>query len=550
MTQPYYEYYQARTDSPTRHHHSGHEKDHSQSSPDYLRLLPGARKVGLTLVLPAILVGLFAIAIPVAVIIYIWRNALRMEGWHAVVVLESRPWALSISQLGSHLILITIAPLMGVVAVTAASSWLAAQTHANSQASLPTPAQYTLLLQMCMSANLPSLWFATNYAFTSSSKRASLPSIFSKVFSSLLIAFIFSHGIGVFDFLLHTGTTAEPFLIDFSSPVSPLSLGREVNLTTCPGPQEAMPNAPCQATFSAQGLPSWGSREVLLEGGSTASNISQSNFVISLPSTPEKGTGDVSEVGVVVTPSVDLSIAFTAQTIGMGASCQAIEASKCNISGPGLAQQGVGFNCSEAGFPYIWQPVSAVEDDSPKLTVNGSGNFLQIPSTPFTLWAKLVYADQLSRKMESDGYTFLNSYAKGFRAVLINCEVTSYEVTISYRNGTYSLVSATPGSFNLTSALSGALMFGLDIPGRMNSFAQTFLTGMTSPEFAGIVARELSKSSLAWSAGLLQTRLTDEQSQSIPRPATRYPLVYLTVLVGLCREGWKDLENSHARVSG
>jgi hypothetical protein len=94
--------------SPVRFNTDPAKAEYSVSS-QALAIVPGSRRrISFLLVVPALLVGIFATAVPVALVVYIWRNTLSLDRWHAVIVLETRPWALTISQAGSHLILLTV----------------------------------------------------------------------------------------------------------------------------------------------------------------------------------------------------------------------------------------------------------------------------------------------------------------------------------------------------------------------------------------------------------------------------------------------------------
>jgi hypothetical protein len=127
----------------------------------------------------------------------------------------------------------------------------------------------------------------------------------------------------------------------------------------------------------------------------------------------------------------------------------------------------------------------------------------------------------------------MNSYTGAFRGLLVNCNLTSYNLLVSFRNGTYSLLASASGSLNLKSALSGILLRSTDIPSRANSVAQTFLNGMSSNDFMGIFERGISEAALAWSAGLFQAADTVGIGKTVERPGTMYPLPHLIALIGL-----------------
>jgi hypothetical protein len=71
-------------------------------------LTSSRNRVSPYLILPAIAVAIFLVGIPIALIAYIQRNLWESDGWRTITVFETAPIALSISQVGSHLISNTV----------------------------------------------------------------------------------------------------------------------------------------------------------------------------------------------------------------------------------------------------------------------------------------------------------------------------------------------------------------------------------------------------------------------------------------------------------
>jgi hypothetical protein len=113
----------------------------------------------------------------------------------------------------------------------------------------------------------------------------------------------------------------------------------------------------------------------------------------------------------------------------------------------------------------------------------------------------------------------------------VNCNISSYTVDVAFQNGTYTILSSTLGSVNLTNAVTGILARSIDIPSRLATVAQTFTGAISVLDFMPILERALAEVTLAWSSGLFQTTDTTELRKLVERPGTRYPLPYLIALV-------------------
>jgi hypothetical protein len=286
---------------------------------------------------------------------------------------------------------------MGVVAAVVARDWLLSQSVAPVNPSLtkaPTPAQYSLLMKMIISANLASLRTSLSYVFTPSSRRSRIPSPFVKVLALLFFAFFISHGVGLFDFLLHTFTRSVVVSANLDSILQglPLPYGRTMNLTTCPIDVINSHHTPCQSNSGESAIPTgWGDTNLLFEGGQAVSNTSTQNLVLSLP---DSSTGQ--QLAIITSPNIDPGTYFTVPTVAMSAQCVTINAKLCNVTGGSLAHEQVSYNCGAAGYPQIAEtpdPTSTADHSQPTFTVQLPDDIAtQNSSAPVFVWAKLVFS--------------------------------------------------------------------------------------------------------------------------------------------------------------
>jgi hypothetical protein len=287
-----------------------------------------------------------------------------------------------------------VSPLMCVLAVVIARDWIRSQSEGDLRnMNSPTPAQYSLLIGMILSANISAFWTSLSYSFKS--KRAPITSIYQRTFIFLVFALVFSHAIGVLDFFFHIKSSSE--IIQFTSPdfMEPLPFGRELNLTACVSDLDEAVDRACQVNIGPMDYPAgWGNNNLLLEGGLTASNLSKSNYVTSLPSM--KNT----HIAVLLSPPADHYLQYKASSVGLGAYCFPVDPSKCNLTTPWKATPGVTFSCEapwglDISSDYLPVPGNAPityldsvyqEDDLTRI------GFAYGLTNPLPIWAKIVYS--------------------------------------------------------------------------------------------------------------------------------------------------------------
>lgn len=101
---------------------------------------------------------------------------------------------------------------MSLVAYSLAADWLVLQGRVAESASasvaeqLPTPLQYSLLVQLCGANSFEAVKMALQHTLRNKGSRASVPTILRKALNWLIVLLLFTNAIGWTDFWLHETT--------------------------------------------------------------------------------------------------------------------------------------------------------------------------------------------------------------------------------------------------------------------------------------------------------------------------------------------------------
>ncbi|KAG8897588.1 hypothetical protein FRC00_004061 [Tulasnella sp. 408] len=240
---------------------------------------------------------------------------------------------LMFSALASHLISVTSAFLMIVVAYRAAAQWLSSSETCTL--SNPTP------LQTLGSSNIMGFLKSLQYVLRGTSRRASLPPMFKEALVTAAGIYILTHTVGVVDIWLHATTYSSP-AIRPGPFTEPAAFGVGFNTTLCPDRHSRKSKLPCLC--SREGW-AFNYTDVIRTGYSTSFNQSDSAFrVITL--------ADENDTAIVVPGSnTHYSEAmFVANTFAARAQCKSIN-NLCD-----RVPEGTGTytgNCSNIGYPTI-----------------------------------------------------------------------------------------------------------------------------------------------------------------------------------------------------
>jgi len=108
---------------------------------------------------------------------------------------------------------------MSLVAYSLGADWLMLQSKVAASASmtvveeLPTPLQYTLLIQLC-STQWSALWDSLNHVVRGKGSKAHVPKILIKAMVWLAILLTLNSGVGWTDFWLHETTKTGEFTFE------------------------------------------------------------------------------------------------------------------------------------------------------------------------------------------------------------------------------------------------------------------------------------------------------------------------------------------------
>ncbi|KAK0213703.1 hypothetical protein IW262DRAFT_1497560 [Armillaria fumosa] len=261
--------------------------DYDSSKPQTRVSYGGTRRVSITVIIPGILI--FIACAGLASSLLVWLQSRRVESHipredqyfkNALVAIEGATaprklddgslesdttmYGLAISAVSAQVVALTVPFLLGLLGYRLASMWTLAQEKERTE-SMPTAAQYGLLVKLCGSANFSSAYDTVQYLKRGRDQRSQAPSSLTFAFVVLVLAILLNHLFSAADLWLHT--TTSTFIHTSMTPIGMESLpdmGTKINLTMCPGPaavttsvNDSDPYSNCawnNADLSAEGL--------------------------------------------------------------------------------------------------------------------------------------------------------------------------------------------------------------------------------------------------------------------------------------------------------
>ncbi|KAH7928827.1 hypothetical protein BV22DRAFT_1126191 [Leucogyrophana mollusca] len=537
------------------------------------------KRVGLLTLLPALFIFACCIALPAAILGYLLSRpaisaapeALSLFSGAIVavegskdsysdvsdsgVIQQSTLYGLAIASITSHLISLTVPPLMGLLAYRVAADWLDETNPTRMKSTVAravTPLQYGILLKIYGSSNIFSLIQSGRYLFRQRKSKAPRSRVVTS-FAALGVVLLFTHAIGFVDLWLHT--VSGTLIYQSVSPINnlpSLNYGTAINTTTCPYPgymethrlmsdRTALPGENCAAYDNDnmqwyQYGPGWGSLDdnsILAESVAASNNASTSHSTILIES---------HNMAVFVPASVDQSSLynFSASTFGASISCGLPNCSNLLPTDGGV--DGGPFACTDFVPPYnasLYNSTSFIYDPTnlsqQPAWSNGTGN------NPFGFFLQMTY-DGLNTALETSG-TNASSItgtpgwyfgpAQSSVSYLTACTVSIYNVELSNYNNTYSITNATLADFNTTSAMTSGFIdymsFTYLIPQLQNAL-QSFVQ---STDFASELQTQLMLRSLALSAGIVESIPALNAFSATQTVASRYPIAPLATFLVL-----------------
>ncbi len=261
------------------------------------------------------------IAMAAGLVVYVFRNTIRYSSVSAFVKAPNNQ-ILLISTIIAKIPPFLSGTLMGVGAIGYAYDWM--KSSASNGEDMPTPAQYSLLLRICGSADILTLVDGLLYrrkVSRPSSKHPKAPPILKHAVVHLALVIGFVQLIGVMDALLHYGVRPIA-LATFSVASQTNAFGRQINQTFCDenGPPGGVndPNWPAGPCYSVALGGNGPDMPAQMEGLAAAANTSVNEIIMvdGIALAMDRNRGQAT---------------FTAQTYGWYTSCVVVS-SQCALT--------------------------------------------------------------------------------------------------------------------------------------------------------------------------------------------------------------------------
>ncbi|KAK0485476.1 hypothetical protein EDD18DRAFT_1427989 [Armillaria luteobubalina] len=235
--------------------------DYGGSKPQIRVSYGGRRRLPIAVIIPGILI--FIASAGLASSLLIWLQSRRVESHiqredpyflNGIVAIEGKRalhklndgsfetdttmYGLALSAVSAQLVSLTVPFLLGLLGYRLASMWILAQEKEHT-GSMPTAAQYGLLVKLCGSANIFSAYETVQYLKRGRERRSQAPSSMTFAFVVLVLAILLNHLLSYVYPYLWLHTTVSTFIHTSMTPIGLGSLpdtGTKINLTMCPGP--------------------------------------------------------------------------------------------------------------------------------------------------------------------------------------------------------------------------------------------------------------------------------------------------------------------------
>ncbi|PWN47426.1 hypothetical protein IE53DRAFT_251068 [Violaceomyces palustris] len=426
---------------------------------------------------------------------------------------------LSFSSIISTLVGNSVYLLMSLVAYSLAADWLLLQARVAESPSasvteqLPTPLQYALLLQLCGANSFEALTNTMHHVFRNKGSCASVPSLLKKAFTWLVVLWTLTTAIGWTDFWLHETTKTVQVINVNPEPVSkPYSM--QLNSTLCSDSLD-LAKPPCLVSrnettgmnFFATDT-RFGEEYVEPEGWYTVNEVSKVHQVISLEGIDDdeddraESSGTSSHNMRFIAPRAKVEEIFTISTVGASTTCQMIT-ERCNPTK-------TSFDCRAAGFPRLDSRTTDKNFTSTLFwgergdNVAGTGEVVGPSTNPVSISALLTYSLADEASLEETGFENFDMNLATWTYGMAACQMTYYNLNLSYFNGTYSILGKSMANSSLVHALSGPLVAGT-ITNPSIAQLSNLVGRLSKEEFAGKLSSSLSHFSLGVAAGLFST---------------------------------------------
>ncbi|KAK0497958.1 hypothetical protein EDD18DRAFT_126171 [Armillaria luteobubalina] len=551
--------------------------DFESSKPQTRVSYGGRRRIPIAFIIPGILI--FVASAGLASSLLIWLQSRRVESHipredqyfhNAIVAIEgtrvphrlddgslesdTTMYGLAMSAVSAQLVALTVPFLLGLLGYRLASVWILAQEKERT-GSMPTAAQYGLLVKLCGSANLFSAYETVRYLKRGRERRPRAPASLIVALIVLVLAIVLNHLLSAADLWLHT--TASTFLhtstTEIAAELMP-AIGTKINLTACPGPTVSIHYTltipPAEQNYSncahlaIEGDPDsihqWGNATMIAEGLAVARNSSFTSRSVM-----------VDDIAVLVPSTMPNDVDnLTFNSFGLVAQCQPMIDCLTNLSAL--------FYCPSFSPPYSpvgtdipAGPIDFSRIDLLDLTNNAvsqdpnGGYPLDSVLNPHGVRVILYWSDDGTHDIAFPANGTPGWYQREIGTTLLVywyvsiCKMTAYNVSLSYstlHEGNEYAFASQPilSNFNTTSALFAAF----DSVYRTNLvdyLKYTLRTSFTLPAetFNTVFSQNMSYAALGLASPLFERDTSTGGNTILLRSASRYPLAPLSLVLGV-----------------
>ncbi|KAK0236569.1 hypothetical protein EDD85DRAFT_937061 [Armillaria nabsnona] len=532
--------------------------DYDSSKPQTRVSYGGQRRIPIAVIVPGFLI-FFACA-GLASSLLVWLQSRRVESHisredpyflNAIVAIEgtralhrlddgslesdTTMYGLAMSAVSAQLVSLTVPFLLGLLGYRLASMWILAQEKERTE-SMPTAAQYGLLVKLCGSANIFSSYETMRYLKRGRERRSKAPTSLIFALTILVLAIVLNHLLSAADLWLHT--TASTFIhssiTEFDAESMP-AIGTKINLTACPGPASVYYNSHHYYYYTC-GRRAYPARvreglAVVENSSSTSKSVMVDDMAVLVPSTTPDNVDNVTfnSFGLVAhcQPVVDCLLDYTPQSMLY-----------CPSFNPP-------FNISNTAGPSGTGTV-----DMLNLTNNAllySGYLVDSVLNPIGVRVILYWSDW-SNAVNYDATIIPANNPPGWYGLLggmyygyiSTCNMTAYNVSLSYStldgNNTYAFTDhPVLSNFNTTSALFAAFDFAYQT--HMIDYLETTLaTSLTisTEAFNTVLSRNISYAAMGFASPLFERDISTGGNGIVMRSAsTGYPLAPLSAVLAI-----------------
>ncbi|KAK0436623.1 hypothetical protein EV421DRAFT_2022067 [Armillaria borealis] len=473
--------------------------DYGSSKPQTRVSYGGRKRISIAVIVPGIFIFIASAGLASALLIWLQSRRVEIhipredqyfinvlvaiEGTTAPHTLDdgslesdTTMYGLAMSSLSAQLVAFTVPFLLGLLGYRLASMWILAQEKERTE-SMPTAAQYGLLVKLCGSANLFSAYETMRYLKRGRERRSQAPSSLIFAFAILAIAIVLNHLLSHCAYL--PGMFVEGFTVIGNSSSTSRSVMVDDMAVLVPS---TMPDNVDNLTFNSFGLVAHCQPVV-------DCLVDSEHSVFRYPS---------------FNPPYNISV--MADLSGSGYS----SVDMLNLTNNALSPDPL------AGYPLdsILNPYGAL----------------------VILYLSLFDDVTLFPADNSPGWYLIDGTVHRFMGT---CNMTAYNVSLSYStlNGsnTYAFADRpVPSNFNTTSALFAALnvYYQTNLVDYLKHTLRTSFT-LSTEEFNTVLSRNMSYAALGLASPLFERDMSTGGNTILLRSASRYPLAPLSMVLAI-----------------